>query len=238
VEKDGTALAQGRSLPLPRGRLYPPTASAPDSGAGLTRRPRDPLSHACLPPAASFPPFAFRLASTHLGWGTRRQFTRRSRGSPGFETPTMVLTEIVSEFFPGNGVGVGMGGEVGLPPRLGCSSQWTGTIQNFLPVVTLSGMQFPLHSTQPVFSIHGVKRVSERWGMTSHEFSTLVPRHLRHLRLRWWLLLLLLLNGGQSLTDGLNCLSLHQKHLLDGHRGRGGSFCCWGASSCGAACSC
>jgi hypothetical protein len=57
--------------------------------------------------------------------------------------------------------------------------------------------------------------------MTSHEFSTLVPRHLRHLRLRWWLLLLLLLNGGQSLTDGLNCLSLHQEHLLDGHRGRG-----------------
>jgi hypothetical protein len=82
------ALAQGRSLPLPRGHLYPPTASAPDSGAGLTRRPRDPLSHACLPPAASFPHFAFRLASTHLGWGTRRQFTRRSRDPPGFETPT------------------------------------------------------------------------------------------------------------------------------------------------------
>jgi hypothetical protein len=57
--------------------------------------------------------------------------------------------------------------------------------------------------------------------MTSHEFSTLVPGHLRHLRLRWWLLLLLLLNGGQSLTNGLNCLSLHQKHLLDGHRGQG-----------------
>jgi hypothetical protein len=46
--------------------------------------------------------------------------------------------------------------------------------------------------------------------MTSHEFSMLVSRHLRHLRLRWGLmLLLLLLNGGQSLTDGLNCLSLH-----------------------------
>jgi hypothetical protein len=35
------------------------------------------------------------------------------------------------------------------------------------------------------------------------------------------LLLLLLLNGGQSLTDGLDYLSLHQKHLLDGHRERG-----------------
>ena len=62
--------------------------------------------------------------------------------------------------------------------------------------------------------------MSERWWMTSHEFSTLVPGHLRHLRLRWCLLLLLL-NGGQSLTDGLNCLSLHQKHLLDRHQGRG-----------------
>jgi hypothetical protein len=55
--------------------------------------------------------------------------------------------------------------------------------------------------------------------MTSHEFSKLVPGQLRHLRLRWCLLLLL--NGSQSLTDGLNCLSLHQKHLLDGHRGWG-----------------
>jgi hypothetical protein len=30
-----------------------------------------------------FPPFALRLAPTHLGWGTRRQFTRRSRDPPG-----------------------------------------------------------------------------------------------------------------------------------------------------------
>jgi hypothetical protein len=125
----------------------------------------------------------------------------------------MVLTEIVSKFLLGNSVGVGMGGEIGLPPRLGCSSQQTGTIKNLLPVVALSGVQLPLHSVQPIFSIHGVRRVSEHWGMTSHEFSMLVSGHLR---LRWWLLLL---NGGQSLTNGLNCLSLHQEHLLDGHRG-------------------
>jgi hypothetical protein len=36
------------------------------------------------------PPFALRLAPTHLGWGTRRQFTRRSRDPPGLETPTTV----------------------------------------------------------------------------------------------------------------------------------------------------
>jgi hypothetical protein len=96
-----------------------------------------------------------------------------------------------------------MGGEIGLPPRLGCSSQQMGTIQNFLPVVALSGVQLSFHSTQPIFSIHGIRRVSKHRGMTSHEFSTLVSGHLR---LRWWLLLL---NGGQSLTDGLSCLSLH-----------------------------
>jgi hypothetical protein len=33
------------------------------------------------------PPFALRLAPTHLGWGTRRQFTRRSRDLPRVETP-------------------------------------------------------------------------------------------------------------------------------------------------------
>jgi hypothetical protein len=133
----------------------------------------------------------------------------------------MVLTKASSELFLGDGVGVGMGDKIRLPPGLSCSSQQTGTIQDFLPVVTLSRMQLSLHSAQPVFSIHGVRRMSKRWGMTSHEFSTLVPGHLRHLRLRWGLLLLLLLNGGQSLTDGLNCLSLHQEHLLDGHQGRG-----------------
>jgi hypothetical protein len=30
----------------------------------------------------SFPPFVLRLAPTHLGWDTRRQFTRRSRDPP------------------------------------------------------------------------------------------------------------------------------------------------------------
>jgi hypothetical protein len=59
--------------------------------------------------------------------------------------------------------------------------------------------------------------MSERWGMTSHEFSTLVPGHLR---LRWWLLLLL--NGSQSLTDGLNCI----KNICSIVIGGGGGSCC------------
>jgi alkylated DNA repair dioxygenase AlkB len=37
-----------------------------------------------------FPPSVFRLAPTHLGWGTQRQFTRRSRDPPGVETPTNI----------------------------------------------------------------------------------------------------------------------------------------------------
>jgi hypothetical protein len=35
-----------------------------------------------LAPAAFFSPFALRLAPTHLGWGTRRYFTRRPRDPP------------------------------------------------------------------------------------------------------------------------------------------------------------
>jgi hypothetical protein len=35
------------------------------------------------------PPFVSRLAPTHLGWGTQRQFTRRSRDPPEVETPTV-----------------------------------------------------------------------------------------------------------------------------------------------------
>jgi hypothetical protein len=30
-----------------------------------------------------FPLFVFRIAPTHLGWGTQQQFTRRSRDPPG-----------------------------------------------------------------------------------------------------------------------------------------------------------
>jgi hypothetical protein len=36
-----------------------------------------------------FSPHVFRLAPTHLGWDTQRQFTRRSRDPPGVETPTV-----------------------------------------------------------------------------------------------------------------------------------------------------
>jgi hypothetical protein len=37
----------------------------------------------------------FRLAPTHLDWGTQRQFTRRSRDPPGVETPTLIEVRFV-----------------------------------------------------------------------------------------------------------------------------------------------
>jgi hypothetical protein len=59
-------------VPSPAWTLVTPTASAPNLGAGRTRRPRDShLSHAGLRPPR-FPPSRSASRSTHLGWGTRR----------------------------------------------------------------------------------------------------------------------------------------------------------------------
>jgi hypothetical protein len=73
--------------------------------------------------------------------------------------------EVISELFQSNGLGVSMGGKVGLPPGLGYSPQQTGTIQDLLSVVALSGVQLTLHGMQPVFGIHGVSRVGKYRGM-------------------------------------------------------------------------
>jgi hypothetical protein len=80
--KDETALAGGseRVTPLTPSRVdacnpllqaHPTWARDEHEGRGIS--PLTPVSLR-LPP-----PFALRLAQTHLGWGTRRQFTRRSR---------------------------------------------------------------------------------------------------------------------------------------------------------------
>jgi hypothetical protein len=44
-------------------------------------------------------------------------------------------------------------------------------------------MQLTLHSTQPIFSVHGISRMSKDRGMAPHEFCSLVSGHLRHLNL-------------------------------------------------------
>jgi hypothetical protein len=59
----------------------------------------------------------------------------------------MVATEVIPELLPSDGFRVGMGGEVGVPPRLCCSPQLSGTIQHLLTIVALSSVQLTLHST-------------------------------------------------------------------------------------------
>jgi hypothetical protein len=78
--KDGTTRI---SLSLsPTRTLVTPYCKRTRPGRGTNTKAAGFPFYACLPPAP-FPPFALRLALTHLGWGTRRQFTRRSRDPPG-----------------------------------------------------------------------------------------------------------------------------------------------------------
>jgi hypothetical protein len=134
----------------------------------------------------------------------------------------MVATKVVPEFFPSDGFRVGMGGEVRFPPRLCCSPQLSGTIQHLLRIVALGSVQLTLHGTQPIFVVHGISRVGKDRGMAPHEFCPLISGHLwhlnLHLRLRRWWLLLHLLHCCLGLSNCLICLSLHQEHLLNGHR--------------------
>jgi hypothetical protein len=58
----------------PSRTLVTPTASAPTLAQDNTSR--------------GFHPFVSRLAPTHLGWGTQRQFYSSVQGTPGVETPT------------------------------------------------------------------------------------------------------------------------------------------------------
>jgi hypothetical protein len=111
----------------------------------------------------------------------------------------MVAMEVIPELLPCNGFRVGMGSEVGLPPRLCCSPQLSRTIQHLLTIIALGSVQLTLHGTQPIFRVHGISRVGKDWGIAPHEFGSLVPEHLRHLDLHWrlrrWWLLLHLLHG-------------------------------------------
>jgi hypothetical protein len=72
--RDGTRL--GLSLP-PARTLVTPYCKRTRPERGTNTKAAGFPFYACPPPASS--PFALRLAPTHLGWGTRRQFTRRSR---------------------------------------------------------------------------------------------------------------------------------------------------------------
>jgi hypothetical protein len=68
----GQALSWGRSLPSPAWTLVTPYCKRTRPGRGTNTKAAGfpPLSRPS--PATSLPPFALGLASTHLGWGTRR----------------------------------------------------------------------------------------------------------------------------------------------------------------------
>jgi hypothetical protein len=68
----GQALSWARSLPSPAWTLVTPYYKRTRPGRGTNTKVAGfpPLSRPS--PATSLPPFALGLASTHLGWGTRR----------------------------------------------------------------------------------------------------------------------------------------------------------------------
>jgi hypothetical protein len=73
----------------------------------------------------------------------------------------MVAMEVVPEFFPSDGFGVGMGGGVRLLPRLGCSPQLSRTIQHLLMIVAPGNVQLTFHVMQPIFGVHGINRMGK-----------------------------------------------------------------------------
>jgi hypothetical protein len=70
--RTGQALSWVRSLPSPAWTLVTPYCKRTRPGRGTNTKAAGfpPLSRPS--PATSLPPFALGLASTHLGWGTRR----------------------------------------------------------------------------------------------------------------------------------------------------------------------
>jgi hypothetical protein len=87
--RTGQALSWGHSLPSPAWTLVTPYCKRTRPGRGTNTKAAGfpPLSRPS--PATSLPPFALGLASTHLGWGTRRHSlvglgTPRSRNADTF----------------------------------------------------------------------------------------------------------------------------------------------------------
>jgi hypothetical protein len=85
-------LADSLSL-SPSRTLVTPYCKRTRPGRRATRRPQ-------VSPFAVSPPFVLRLAPTHLGWDTRRQFTRRSRDPPGSKRRQHVIRTVQNS--PGN----------------------------------------------------------------------------------------------------------------------------------------
>ena len=85
--KDGTALAQGRSLP-PAWTLVTPYCKRTRPGRGTnTKAAGFPPFSRRTPAASLLPPFALAHALDPSGLGHAATLTRRLEGPPGLETP-------------------------------------------------------------------------------------------------------------------------------------------------------
>jgi hypothetical protein len=86
AREDG--LAHMLSLSLPLANACNPLLQAHPPWAQDNTRPRYPLLF----------PLVLRLAPTHLGWDTQRQFTRRSRDPPGSKRRQVLRTSPLSVY--------------------------------------------------------------------------------------------------------------------------------------------
>jgi hypothetical protein len=86
-DEDETCARLKPLAPSPAWTLVIPYCKRTRPGRGTNTKAAGfpPLSR--LSPATSLLPFALGLASTHLGWGTRRH-SLVGQGTPGLETPT------------------------------------------------------------------------------------------------------------------------------------------------------
>jgi hypothetical protein len=92
--RTGQALSWGRSLPSPAWTLVTPYCKRTRPGRGTNTKAVGfpPLSRPS--PATSLPPFALGLASTHLGWGTRRH-SLADLGTPRSRNADTCVTFII-----------------------------------------------------------------------------------------------------------------------------------------------
>jgi hypothetical protein len=87
ARKDGTALAQGRSLP-PAWTLVTPYCKRTRPRRGANTKAAGSTSHACLPPA-TLSPLRVPPRADPSGLGHAATIHSSVQGPPGFETPTL-----------------------------------------------------------------------------------------------------------------------------------------------------
>jgi hypothetical protein len=114
-----------------------------------------------------------------------------------------VVTETILELVPRDGVDIGMGVSVRLPPICYRTKELVRGKKDLLTIRALGGHELLLNSLKPVFDLHGVLGLWEGGGVSLQE--------LHQTRLVWWwgwrCLLLVSLLVGLHIIEGLqHCL--------------------------------